>query len=330
MRKTLRLLLVLSAWCAFARTPEEIHALTHGAKAKCVLRVVDDLGAIVTNAAVVGNFHMNDDKGHPFRGITDTNGMYVASGTCVGDWHYVIKKTGFYETGRDLWYFSSTNTSISAGRWQPYGATNTVVLKRKVNPVAMYCKTVNVILPAKGMDFGFDCKMGDLVKPHGKGSEPDFFLNYSLVYDTNNVWNATNHLYITFRPHDGAAMMKCDTTSQMQTAFSAPEDGYMKQISFYLKSETRARREKKEFLADDYILFKSRTEIDANGCETNMHFGKIISRGFWYGEISKDGAGGGVTFSYYLNPTPNDRNLEFDGKNNLLDRDGRDSWPHEP
>jgi hypothetical protein len=25
-----------------------------------------------------------------------------------------------------------------------------------------------------------------------------------------------------------------------------------------------------------------------------------------------------VSFIYYFNPTPNDRNLEFDGKNNLL------------
>jgi hypothetical protein len=25
-----------------------------------------------------------------------------------------------------------------------------------------------------------------------------------------------------------------------------------------------------------------------------------------------------VSFTYYLNPTPNDRNLEFDGKNNLF------------
>ena len=30
----------------------------------------------------------------------------------------------------------------------------------------------------------------------------------------------------------------------------------------------------------------------------------------------------GVTFLYYLNPTPNDRNLEWDRKNNLCDKPG--------
>ena len=40
---------------------------------------------------------------------------------------------------------------------------------------------------------------------------------------------------------------------------------------------------------------------------------------------------GGVVFSYYLNPIPNDGNLEFDGKNNLFKPDRRDNnWPKEP
>lgn len=32
----------------------------------------------------------------------------------------------------------------------------------------------------------------------------------------------------------------------------------------------------------------------------------------------------GVSFTYYLNPTPNDRNLEFDRKTNFNLTDGRE------
>lgn len=308
-----------------------MEAQRDGAIGAITLKIVDQDGNVVSNALVRGGFYNHDKRGYGFDKTVGPDGLVELKNRCVGDLHFSIEKDGYYKTSFVYWFFKAWYDCVKDKRWIPWNPTIEVVLKRKVNPVAMYCKTVTVPLPAKGKDFGFDCKAGDLVKPYGKGSESDFFLNYSLVYDTNNVWNATNHLHITFLPHDGAVLMKADTKSQMRTVSSAPETGYMKQISFYLKSETRLRQEKKEFLADDYIVFKSRTEIDANGCETNAHFGKIVSRGFWYGEKSKDGIGGRVTFSYYLNPTPNDRNLEFDGKTNLFKPDWRDTaWPNDP
>jgi len=297
-----------------------------------VLRCVDQDGQAVSNATVMSGVSLdgNPETTTQMNGKTDTNGCFVVDGKSNGELGCYCKKIGFYDTCETIRLEQFPGAFVSGGRWQPYGATNTVVLKRKVNPVAMYCKTVNVALPIKGQDFGFDCKVGDLVKPYGSGSEPDFILNYSLVYDTNSVWNATNHLYISFTPPNGAIVLKADESSQMRTVYAAPENGYGRQIVFYYKGETKLRREKKEFLADEYIVFKSRTEHAANGCETNMHFGKIISRGFWYGENLKDGVGGGVVFSYFWNPTPNDRNLEFDGEHNLFNLGRDESWPHDP
>ena len=46
------------------------------------------------------------------------------------------------------------------------------------------------------------------------------------------------------------------------------------------------------------------TVLDANGNVKSALYGKI------YGDFMK--------FTYYLNPTPNSRNMEFDPKNNLL------------
>ena len=51
-------------------------------------------------------------------------------------------------------------------------------------------------------------------------------------------------------------------------------------------------------------LFRVRTVVDDKGNIVSAHYGKI------YGDF--------MEFKYYLNPTPNDRNVEFDPKQNLL------------
>jgi hypothetical protein len=55
-----------------------------------------------------------------------------------------------------------------------------------------------------------------------------------------------------------------------------------------------------------------RSEILPNG-ETNCLYGKI------YGDFP--------AMTYYLNPTPNDRNVEFDPKRNLMKYFGRGENP---
>ena len=58
-------------------------------------------------------------------------------------------------------------------------------------------------------------------------------------------------------------------------------------------------------------------------------YGKVYELVFgeYYAETNK----AKISMAYYFNPTQNDRNLEFDGKNNLFKPDWRDtSWPREP
>ncbi len=47
-----------------------------------------------------------------------------------------------------------------------------------------------------------------------------------------------------------------------------------------------------------------RSALDQQGNVVSAHYGKI------YGDF--------MQFTYYLNPTPNDRNIEYDPKQNLL------------
>lgn len=309
------------------------HAKRYGANARIVLRCVDQDGNATTNANVSSALYPDGSFENAIvkNGTTDTNGCFVMEGKTNGEFSFTVKKKGYYETSEDKYLFKDSAVSVFDGRWQPYGATNNVVLKRIVNPIPMYCKTATVVLPEKGKAFGFDCIKGDLVEPFGKGVEADFFFNYSLEYSRDNVWNATNYLNITFTTNSGATWLHSDMFSEMKTLYEAPGRGYTNTICFYLRSKDRSNREERKFQPDEYLVFKSRTVVDRNGVETNSVFGKIIPAQFWYGEENKEGIGGQVVFSYYINPTQNDHNIEFDRKNNLFKPEWRDySWPQEP
>ena len=52
------------------------------------------------------------------------------------------------------------------------------------------------------------------------------------------------------------------------------------------------------------FYFRVRTKLDESGNVVSARYGKI------YGDLAQ--------FTYYFNPTPNDRNVEFDLKQNLM------------
>ena len=66
----------------------------------------------------------------------------------------------------------------------------------------------------------------------------------------------------------------------------------------------RGQPSKNEHDPNRIYLFRVRTVEDHDGNIVSARYGKI------YGDF--------MQFSYYLNPTPNDRNIEFDPKQNLL------------
>ena len=68
------------------------------------------------------------------------------------------------------------------------------------------------------------------------------------------------------------------------------------------------------------FCFRIRTKRDAKGNIVKAYYGKI------YGDVVMEWSYLGVSrvgFLYYLNPAPNDRNLEWDMKNNLCPNPGR-------
>ena len=98
------------------------------------------------------------------------------------------------------------------------------------------------------------------------------------------------------------------------SVYSAPEEGY---APTFVEERARTRTKilkSQELGKDQYLIFRVRTVTDKEGKIVSANYGKI------YGpiEYGRMGQADRLMFSYYLNPTANDRNLEFDPSRNPL------------
>ena len=63
------------------------------------------------------------------------------------------------------------------------------------------------------------------------------------------------------------------------------------------------------------FFLRTRVRLDKDGRVISANYAKVI------GDFCLDAARSSFSFSYYFNPYPDDRNLEFDPKNNLFPKD---------
>jgi hypothetical protein len=212
------------------------------------------------------------------RGLTDSNGIFVASHT-DSSWNLgvIAEKPGYYATHTG-WQFYFTDK-----RRHP---SFTLMLKKIGKPIQMYAKSVNLGVPVFNKPVGFDLEAGDWVAPYGKGATTDF------------VFTVTNSTIVVNFPNarDGIQGFTRDWSqgvSGLLSSNEAPAEGYQPEYEqTHMPNPNRI------------YYFRVRTVLDSQGNVLSTHYGKI------YGDF--------MQFTYYLNPTPNDRNVEFDPKQNLL------------
>jgi hypothetical protein len=267
---------------------------------KVTVRVTDDAGSPVPGAMVGIGYNSN---GIPagINGLTDTNGLFVANakGSVIAG--YRVEKFGYYPTAIPGTRF----TRYTDEKWQPWNPTVEITLKPTVRPVPMYAKRINQGPPALNESIGFDLMVGDWVVPHGKGQRSDIIFKKDYSETSSSVYHSK--IQVSFpNPGDGIQSFQVDYPSNQGSAlrspYEAPESGYLPQ----LQREISAGNGPSKFEYDENrnYFFRVRAVLDEKGNVTNALYGKI------YGDF--------MQFVYYLNPTPNDRNIEFDPKQNLL------------
>lgn len=169
------------------------------------------------------------------------------------------------------------------------------------------------------------------MQPQGTGTVSDIYFHFESESD-KLCFFVTNRLDCFVGDGDGLQVITQDETSGLRSTYEAPAEGYTKCTTFSLKRTDTKVYENVELKKNEYMVFMSsrRPYIDQDEIKSkSFFFGKIYS--LEYGENIDRPNFGLVRFSCYFNPTPNDRNLEFDGKTNLFRLKWSDTdWPREP
>ncbi|HTV41407.1 MAG TPA: hypothetical protein VMF08_12570 [Candidatus Sulfotelmatobacter sp.] len=236
------------------------------------------------------------------KGLTDSNGIFVASHT-DSSWNLgiIAEKAGYYRTHIGYqFYFDDKRRHPSF----------TLILKKIGRPIPMYAKRLNTHVPALDKPVGFDLMAGDWVAPYGKGVNSDILFTGHFNKGANGESDFT--LAVGF-PNPGDGIQEFDAPaliqdakmgqSDLRSSNEAPIDGYQSQ---WVQTDNRKPGQPVETNRNPNhnYYFRVRTVLDSQGNILSTHYGKI------YGDF--------MQFTYYLNPTPNDRNIEFDPKQDLL------------
>jgi len=286
------------------------------------VRVVDERREAVENAQVIVSYPGRiSGQEELFRKLSDEEGRASFSGSSFLKLRVKVEKEGYYNSHQEVTTFKRVD------RKNVYSdQAVTLVLREVRNPTAMYaCREAKADVPELNKPIGYDLVKGDWVVPYGEGKVTD------LLFNITGKWisfdNHDSYLHVTFpNPGDGISSFVADSQSVFKSPYEAPVDGYTPTKSLR-KARTSVpvegfQNKFKTTIIDEtsytanYIV-RLRTVLDENGKVKEALYGKI------YGDFKFDGATldtryRSIIFSYYLNPTPNDQNLEYDPKQNLM------------
>jgi hypothetical protein len=312
---TYLILALMVGVCAFAQ-PE-----ITGAKWNVTLRIIDENGQPVADAQVSIGYHATRIPGQSeadyresptqFTGQSDTNGIFSASHTDTS-WsiRIGIEKSGYYSSVIEHQLYMPgqfDDKKVAESR----NSIITFTLKKIGNPIPMYAKLAEMKLQQVSKPIGFDLEAGDWVSPYGKGFHTDML--FTLLHrqiNSRTEYDCT--LSVTFpNQGDGIAVAPPvpDTGSEFKTSRIAAENGYQPELDLHYSNTNQPE-------AVFGYFIRVRTELNPDGSVKSALYGKIAGNlRFFAGTIKPTS---GMSFTYYLNPTPNDRNVEFDPKKNLI------------
>ncbi|MBQ8112747.1 MAG: hypothetical protein IJ146_06020 [Kiritimatiellae bacterium] len=316
--------------------------------AKFTAYVVDDMtGAPISNAEVTAGFNVDigwkawtesapivrdrrqtgQDGKCNLSGRTNTGRTWAAvEHPPSGYYSAVGQDSQLHFKRKDIW-----------GVWQPDNLVVTIRLQRVEHPIPLKARHAKIYKGGGIESFDgtngvlrYDLVIGDWLPPEGRGIMADIVIRTHL--ECGGELKITEHqraqLYdytstIEF-PGEGNGLVEkeCSRGIYGLRIRMAPEEGYLK------KKEIRYGMKRVVFGSNEYpkeysecndamcYCFRVRSRFNEKGELVGAYYGKIYGDfSFFAGPTQFVGA----NFLYYLNPTPLDRNLEWDRKTNLFD-----------
>ena len=279
------------------------------------------------------------------RGLTDANGVCRFTGSSNNAWAgYVVgKQAGFYATPWRPYVATNRVRHILTYRCEPYDCMYTTVMQRVEHPIPLCVRQVH-LRDRKNCIGGFDGTnavlrydfiVGDWLPPHGNGKYADIVIRTS--YRLNETLKDRLNDGLTFYEFMNEIEFAGEGNGLVEKSPSDVNCGIKIREALelgYVHGKTlrfgRRRKETKakgiwpdvytECNKDRCYCFRIRSRFDDKGKLIEAYYGKI------YGDFNFEGWDKpglvGIEFLYYLNPTPLDRNLEWDMKNNLCPNPG--------
>ncbi len=245
-------------------------------------------------------------------GLTDTNGVFRTSHEANGSISlgFTASKAGYYPTTLDHAFHKFRDEDP-----EKLNPNVTLVLRPVGTPTPMYARNATIEVPEAGKGIGFDLTAYDWVAPYGKGQHSDFLLSVQRRWASRSDFESSVRVAFS-NAGDGliAAPAPLNQGGALRMGPTAPEQGYATELSRTL-SRTPAGGWKEDSVKEQNYYFRVRTVLDGNGNVTSALYGKI------HGDFGLDPINSKtvlVLFTYYLNPEPNSRNVEFDPQRNLF------------
>jgi hypothetical protein len=257
----------------------------------------------------VGGYFSGPFASAPDKAKTDVDGRVVLRGKATLQ---VSLASGGDGTP---WYLSSLDIipeGIDADKqgWN-IKREGTLILRKKRNPTPLAVRRIELVPPSLEKPYAYDLEIGDYVQPYGKGKTPDLVFRSVLLRNDGPI-DLDYRLDVSFSNlGDGIISTEQNLWCTLRSPhYLAPNAQYKNK---WIYTRTVKPRGGGETSANPNRCFylRVRTKLDTAGKIMSANYAKI------YGDFSK--------FVYFYNPTPNERNLEFDPDKNLA-KDGPRVW----
>ncbi len=311
------------------------------------VQLIDDLGQPITGADVsvwfwsVRNSFEDEKK---FK--SDVDGHVDAHGETGVGYSINAQKIGHYRAKSEP-YISPDEI-----------VERTYVLPRMLNPSPLFAsnqpgRNGSLKLTLQNVWLGYDFEAGDFVAPYGNGKVVDLRFKYRHEFKgyaskgrklersleisktlarragkrfseeefklSAGKWDGV--LEISFPREKEGLIEEVEQFwpyGELKLPHLAPESGYFP-TRHYEANTYSPRKEDR----DVGFYLRTRVKLNSHGEIVSANYAKV------YGDFRFDPRGM-VSFTYYFNPTPNDRNLEFDPKHNLFPADRPGANVHDP
>lgn len=307
---------------------------------KVTARVIDENRQPLAHAPIKIKIHnVNDykDEYNDMNGLTNAKGEFSAEGIGRGLAKIEVQLKDYYPSEKTVTCYQGTAEQIRAeGKFLPWNPVVDVMVKKVMKPIPMLVRLAwggckSWITPEQkqmGMELKWDLIEGDWVKPEGKGKCADLLVKFttSRTDDKNHVANLEIRMA---NPDDGLIVLQELPGEESHLKFPrfAPNIGYeLKSLTFRQRSVNGVLSTTPAKKTEGYLI-RIRTQKEEGDKISSAIYGKITALNFMASSTGR-GALPSLNLDYYLNLTANDRNLEYDQKNNLAPEvDKGLTWP---